>query len=309
MLSVIIGRFQTPYLHAGHLKLISEAEKHGDKVLILIGTTAATGTDKNPLDYRTRELMLINHFLKLSTFDTSEKFKVKELKDNLSDENWSEEIDKLIKSFNSTDDEVLIFGGRDNSLNVYSGIHKTKIIDEVLNISSSSLREEGSYPEISEDFRSGIIYHTQNRYPIVYSTVDVALIRFSSIDESLYCSGKEVLMGNKGDGFHFIGGFVDPSDESHEKAALRELNEETGIELDYLNFRFSLKVKDKRYGGTKDSIMTNLFTYSGYCQLPKQEDIKDNEFKEFQWIPLEEKSLEKVSETHKPLFDKLLVRI
>lgn len=51
MLSVIIGRFQTPYLHEGHLDLLKQARNHSENVLVLIGTTSATGTDKNPLPF------------------------------------------------------------------------------------------------------------------------------------------------------------------------------------------------------------------------------------------------------------------
>lgn len=51
MLSVIIGRFQTPHLHEGHKRLLEEAKRLSSDVLILIGVSAAVGTDKNPLDY------------------------------------------------------------------------------------------------------------------------------------------------------------------------------------------------------------------------------------------------------------------
>lgn len=293
-MKVAIGRFQTPYLTEGHKAILAKAD------LVLIGTTPAIN-EKNPLSFEVRKGM-IEEFGRL----------VEELPDHPCDIDWSNNIDSIIDTVFRPSNHITIFGGRDNSLDSYCGKHEVKIIDGVGGESGTELRADPCKNLINmfhdHSFRAGMIHQQNRQYPTVYSTVDVALLRQSPIEE-LFAEGQEVLMGNKGDGFHFIGGFVDPSDESHEAAALRELKEETGIELEYLRFLCSSKVNDKRYKGTKDSIMTNLFTYSGYCHLPKEEDIKDKEFKEFQWIPLEEKSLEKVSETHKPLFKQLLVRI
>jgi nicotinamide mononucleotide adenylyltransferase len=58
MLSVVIGRFQTPYLTQGHLKLFEEARKNSHRILVLLGMSAAMGTDKNPLSYEMRKAMI-----------------------------------------------------------------------------------------------------------------------------------------------------------------------------------------------------------------------------------------------------------
>ena len=58
MLSVVIGRFQTPYLHQGHLELLEKANNYSDNLLVLIGCTVATGTDKNPMDFETRKQLI-----------------------------------------------------------------------------------------------------------------------------------------------------------------------------------------------------------------------------------------------------------
>lgn len=291
-LSVIIGRFQTPHLHRGHIELIEEAEKFSKNILILIGCTAATGSDKNPMDFETREGM----------FYENGRFVVKPLFDNPSDKDWSDSVDKIIADLGF--EVATIFGGRDNSIEgYYSGKHKIKIIEQKGAHSSTLLRKGvAKWPIQSSDFRSGIIYHTENRYPIVYSTVDIAVWRHV---EPIPAKA-EILMGKKGDKFNFIGGFIDPNDVDLRAAACRELKEEAGFETSYLMYEFSYKVEDARYKNTKDSIMTHLFSTCKFDMLPDQSKISDEEFKEFAWIPASESSLDLISEAHRPLFLKFI---
>ena len=52
---VIVGRFQP--LHLGHVKIVKEALRHCDRVLVLIGSSQASNTSHNPFDYQTRAEM------------------------------------------------------------------------------------------------------------------------------------------------------------------------------------------------------------------------------------------------------------
>ena len=104
MLSVIIGRFQTPHLHEGHQELIRAANNFSENVLVLIGCTAAIGTDKNPLDFETRKKIFENKML----------CEIKPLHDMVSDSDWSDQIDKIIDDLGFK--EATIFGGKDNSI-------------------------------------------------------------------------------------------------------------------------------------------------------------------------------------------------
>lgn len=304
MLSVIIGRFQTPHLTEGHLKIFEEARKNSHRILVLIGMTSAMGTDKNPLSYEMRQQMIDDKI--------SDDYMLifKPLHDCASDKDWSDQVDKLINECG--DNEVVIFGGRDNSIeSCYSGIHKVTIIDELPNHSATALRKKiAKNPVYGYNARAGIIHHIENRYPIVYSTVDVAI----TWGRNEYGLADYILMGKKGDKFNFIGGFVDPLDESLFEAARREAYEETGFQIDnysngfvHFNYQFSHKVEDKRYSNTKDSIMTHLFSVTMLDQkLPDPSKISDKEFKEFAWIHANEKSLDLISEAHKPLFLKFI---
>ncbi len=300
ILSVIIGRFQTPYLHEGHLDLLRQAKQHSDAVLVLIGVSSAEGTDRNPLNFQTRkELFFCNGVVN--------PIDIRALPDTHSDQDWSDNIDAIIEDFGFSN--ATIFGGRDNSIEgYYVGKHPIKIIDNVGVHSSTAIRKAFATKVISDrNFRAGIIYHVENRYPIVYSTVDVAVYRMDD-----YGNLDSILMGKKGDKFNFVGGFVDPQDKNLERAALRELFEETAFserELLFaqMNYEFSSKVEDSRYKSTKDSIMTHFFSlWMMYPQLPNLSKIQDKEFKEFAWIPATEKSLELIADCHKPLFLKFI---
>jgi len=294
MLSVIIGRFQTPHLHEGHQELIRAANNFSQNVLVLIGCTAAIGTDKNPLDFETRKKIFENRML----------CEIKPLHDMVSDYDWSDQIDKIIDDLGFK--EATIFGGKDNSIEgYYHGKHRIKIINPIGIHSATALRKAVgmSNPRSSEDFRAGIIYAAENRYPIVYSTVDVAIYRLDD-----YGNLDSVLMGKKGDKFCFIGGFVDPQDETLIHAACREVKEETGLTVCELSYEFSEKIEDERYKGTKDSIMTHFFSALNRngSKLPDESKISDKEFKEFIWMPATEKSLEQILHPHQSLFLKFI---
>lgn len=262
MLGVVIGRFQTPYLHEGHKELIEYARNRCDNLLVLIGVSDAVGTDREPMDFETRKGLFLTNDIVLP------------LKDMPSDIDWSNQVDSIIESLGF--EKAIIFGSRDNSiLGYYSGKYEINIMLSKNDKNATDLRKSVKIKH-SQDFREGIIYHTQKRYPIVYSTVDIIIVN----------NNNEFLVGKKGDKFAFIGGFVDPQDKTLIDSAKRELLEESGINTD-LKYLASIKINDYRYRKTKDSIMTHIFV--GYHdKLPNNIDIKDFEFKEFKFFNKEE---------------------
>ena len=97
----------------------------------------------------------------------------------------------------------------------------------------------------SESFRAGVIYSIYSQYPTVYSTVDIAIFNEDKT---------EILLGRKADEsqLRFIGGFVDPEDQSDEMAARREVFEETCLECHSYKFELSSTIDDWRYRGLPD---------------------------------------------------------
>jgi nicotinamide mononucleotide adenylyltransferase len=82
---VIVGRFQTHYLHEGHLDLISHVLENHSQVIIMLGISRKQNSKRNPLDFATRKLMIEND-LKLEytpncIFLISEPFNNSEMND------------------------------------------------------------------------------------------------------------------------------------------------------------------------------------------------------------------------------------
>lgn len=284
---VVIGRFQTPELHSEHIKLIQYVLDRHEKVILFLGVSPTLANKKHPMDFITRKYMIEEQF-------GVSKLTIMPLSDNKSDEIWSKQLDSKIKEVFPLG-SVTIYGSRDSFIPHYKGVNNVLELEPEIFISATDIRELASKKVIaSPEFRAGIIYSVYNQFPVVYSTVDVAIIK-----------NDEILLGQKlGETeWRFIGGFVDTTDQSDEAAAKRETLEETGLEVSELEYVCSMPVNDWRYKGIKDrSIMTRFFKakYIFGCPTP-QDDI--NALKWFKLTPELENIL---VEEHKKLFKKLI---
>lgn len=284
---VIIGRFQTPELHSEHIKLIQYVLDRHEKVILFLGVSPTLANKKHPMDFITRKYMIEEQF-------GISKLTIMPLSDNKSNEIWSKQLDSKIKEVFPLG-SVTIYGSRDSFIPYYFGVNKTLELQPDVFVSATDIREVASKKVISSsEFRAGIIYSVYNQFPVVYSTVDVAIIK-----------DDEILLGQKlGETqWRFIGGFVDTTDESDEAAAKRETLEETSLEVADFEYICSMQVEDWRYRGIKDrSIMTRFFKakYIFGCPTP-QDDI--NALKWFKITPELENML---VEEHKKLFKKLI---
>jgi bifunctional NMN adenylyltransferase/nudix hydrolase len=94
----------------------------------------------------------------------------------------------------------------------------------------------------------------------------------------------EVLLGRKAgkDEYRFLGGFVDPKDESLEQAATREKNEEAGINLECgkPQYLFSQRMDDPRYRNSRHKVMTAMFRLPYVFGFAKGGD----DIEEVQWF-------------------------
>lgn len=93
-------------------------------------------------------------------------------------------------------------------------------------------------------------------YPISFSTVDIICLDLER---------EKILLGKKPhkDTWCFPGGFTDPSSNSDEEDAARELYEECNIEISPNKMKYigNFKIDDDRYRNTIHGIRTHLF----YC--------------------------------------------
>src|SRR5688572_3354783 len=90
--AVIIGRFQTPYLHLGHIYLISHALQNYRYVLILLGESLQRD-ERNPYTLTQRRDMIFNIF-------NNSKINIRALNDCPGDDRlWSEQVDENVEWF------------------------------------------------------------------------------------------------------------------------------------------------------------------------------------------------------------------
>ena len=290
-IGVIIARFQSPYLHEGHKALIESVRITHNKIVIVLGISPILGSRRNPLDFPTREKMIKKEFPDLVVLPLS---------DHPLDSKWSQNLDELLRS-TFVGPKFILYGSRDSFIGYYSGQYNTQELPESGDYNSTVIRQQISDKVMdSESFRVGVIYAYSNTYLKVYPTVDIALFRNSK---------KEILLGRKNidNKWRLLGGFTDPTDDSYEIAAQRELREECGpVETTPMHYESSLRVNDWRYRREEDKIITTLFStdYVGG-------DVKgSDDIAEVKWFTLKElaEMLENktIAEEHYPQFDVLM---
>ncbi len=281
-LGVVIGRFQTPYLHDGYHHLIGAAKAKCSRVLIAVGVSRGALSHIHPLDFVTRERMIKSAYADAT---------VVAVEDRASDKVWSDFLDNLIGEL-FPDYSVTLFGSRDSFLPHYRGGHPWELIPEVPGVNATELRVKvGGESLDSAEFRAGIIYATTKQtFPTSFQTVDMAI---------RHGGEPKVLLGRKEgeDGWRFPGGFVDPEDLGLEYTVRREAKEELGdIEISDPVYIASIRVNDHRYRKSPHKILTALFSATYVFGPIKAGD----DLAEVEWKNIE--GLEAVMiDSHKPL--------
>lgn len=282
---VIVGRFQTPNLHEKHRELIEYVISKHNSVIIFLGVSRVTQTEKNPMDFLTRKIMIeenykFNNIVILPQLD--ERY----------DDIWSNKLDTQISNAFGNLSAVL-YGGRDSFIPHYKGKYETIELSGTRTkaISATEIRLEASKGRITSlSGREGVIKANFGRYAKPNATVDV--IGWTR-------EGK-ILVGRKQNEpkFRFIGGYVDTTDNSLEDAALREFKEETKCDLKSLSYLGSTKIDDWRYRGERDTIMTSLFCGEIWDikKLEASDDIVECKLLDFEML-----SEDMIMEEHLPL--------
>jgi len=300
-IGVIVGRFQINELHKGHLMLINHALERHQKVLIFLGIPMSSASERNPMDYYTRERMIKHAFPDVL---------VAPISDQRSNKNWSDNLDAAIKAYFQNIGPVKIYGSRNSFDAQYSGEYETEIVEEIPDLTASNLRMEAADVVLNTaDFRQGIIYAAYNQYPTSYQTVDMACIRFP-IEERENDHHEIVLVRKPGEElFRLPGGFINPEDVDMEAAAKREFFEECGMvgisnDPEYIS---SFRVDDWRYKRDNNKIMTALYMVRYQHGRPDpHDDVVEAELKDMVDLYHASHGLSKViMEEHIPLINAL----
>lgn len=258
-LAVVVGRFQVATLHAGHRHLIATAAAAHTRLLIVIGSSRGLPSARHPLSFAARAAMLEKAYPNAI---------IREQFDHPSDRAWSANLDRLITTVAGSEPATL-YGARDSFIPRYHGHYPTTTVatlaDYTGTVARAALRDQVG---TSTAWRQGVIHALQNRHPLTYSTIDVAVLR----------PGQVLLAEKRQDEgrLRFIGGFVDSADLSDEAAAKRELREEAGS-FEAADWRYvgSVRVNDWRYRGTQDGIMTRFFVSTYIFGRPEAGDDID----------------------------------
>lgn len=292
---VIVGRFQTPALTTAHCDLIQSIAARHKKFVIVLGISPVLCSLNNPLDFTSRKAMILERYPSTTILSIA---------DVNSDEVWSRTLDQRLREIHPTE-SILLYGGRDSFIKHYSGQFTTvEMENERPEISGTQAREDAAHDvRCSEDFRRGVIYATRNQYRKSIVTVDVAITRV--VDPK--GQSMEVLLGRKATEkkFRFIGGFAEPTSESYEADARREVQEETGCAIDVLTHIGSYLIDDWRFRNERDKIKT-IFYEGSYAHGPVR---AADDIAEVRWFDVTKLSHEHVIDTHHCLLDAFLEHI
>lgn len=286
---VLVGRFQVPSLHDGHLDVLDFVAERHDKVILFLGTTGSgQSTQMNPLDFQAREQMIRELY---------PEFTVLFIEDQSSDKYWSRWLDKQVAAQTSASQTVMLYGSRDSFLSHYEGKHPTTELEAEQKISGTEIRNEvkRNRPKNSQEWREGVVAGAFNRFPVNYVTVDIGIF---SEDET------EILLGQKEHEtkWRLPGGFSEATSLSLEEDARREAMEETNLEVTDPIYVGSYRINDWRYRSEIDKIMTVLFRCK--AQFGKAEGGDD--LPRVKWFKLADLDLERdVMPNHHRLLEAL----
>lgn len=285
-MGVVIGRFQVPELTEAHKHLLKYAIDRSEALLVVIGFPPAPPSDRNPLYWFTRKIMVQEYLENHTHLVNGSNLRIMDQMDARLDTTWSEEIDLTIKQTLSYFklDKPALFGGRDSFIPHYCGEYQEHIHYVPYGGGLSGTETRGSL---------GIHCYTEGeRVGYIKAIRDIGHRDRLMVDTAVMCQvggfADSLLLGKKKgyDDFRFPGGAIDPN-ETTEDAASRELKEETGLDIRPTEWRVvpggvSVPVDDWRVRGTNVTYRTNLmFAYTNPYPPEAGDDLWHVE-----WVPI-----------------------
>lgn len=242
---VVKGRFQTYEPHAGHDYTVHYAMARHETVLIIVGTRY-NSTTHDPLPFPLIKMMLEGRYPGVMV--------VEEKTSRASYAKRSEDLTELITKV-CPGCEAVIYGARDSIVHTYRGPFKVVEVPTLpQKLSATQMRENIPYRN-SVDFRKGYMRAANDRPPIPYPAVDVAVLDHSG------CKVLLIGLADEQPKLRFPGVFFDMKlgDRSYEDAAVRCVDKELpGVSAHSPVAVTSVIVPDRRYRQTKDGVITQI---------------------------------------------------
>lgn len=252
-ISVFIGRFQ-PF-HNSHLEVVKHGLSIADKLLIVIGSSNSAPTIKNPFSFQERKDMIS------SCFNESELSRIAfiPVRDHFyNDTLWCAEVQQKTSEFITPGDNVALLGNYKDSSSFYLDMFPQWEFEPYVQknfMNATDIRDiifnGGSEDRIEDKIPLSVLSYIINEFPnkkLGILCEEYKFIQnyknqwkdspyepiFTTVDAVVTCNAHVLVVKrglNPGKGLYALpGGFL-KSTERLKDAAVRELKEETGIDV------------------------------------------------------------------------------
>lgn len=307
---VFICRIQP--LHNAHLEIIKRATDLCKTLVVIIGSANQPRTYKNPFTSREREAMVWDAVSGLDISDC--KIEVRHNPDTINDDNaWGQRIIKIVSEFydfeRPTNENIGLIGHiKDNSsfyLKMFP-LWELESVELIEPLNATNIRDLYFRDDVNMKFIQGVVPPSTfdilnhfldtdeyqyvlgqkkeiERYKTPYKSLPYKPV-FVTVDALVRCESHILMVkrgGKLGYGLWALpGGFFDADDKSIEDAMLRELREETGIDVNEYTLRnnieesrvFDARDRSERGRTISHAYYIDLYNWGGLPEVGASDD-------------------------------------